>query len=104
MVTMERRARVVARTASIAMLVVSGCAAGAVREARVGALARYPDAAHIAVEAPAAGSPASDPLRAGLGAKLVTGAGHALGPVGLADYPGAPGQHLTLRLAVLTAK
>src|SRR5690242_17936537 len=81
-----------------ALVLTSGCAAGAVREARVGGLGRYPDAARIVVEKP---TPAAQPdLRGG----VATGAGRALGAVGLADYPGAPGEHLTLRFTVLNAK
>ncbi len=87
---------------SAAAFVISGCAVGSVRQVHVGGLARYPEAAAVAVEA------SDSPVVAGnvgVGAEVSAGAQRALATVGLAasDANGASRGHLTLRLAVIEA-
>lgn len=84
---------------SVSVSVVAGCAVGSIRQARVGGLARYPEAAAIAVE-PRPGT-ASD---ASIGARIAGGALGSFATAGLAtvDVSGAA-NHLTLRFEVIEA-
>jgi hypothetical protein len=87
----------VARVAGV--LLLTSCAAGSVRQARVGGLGRYPEAGSIAV----AGADTSVPL----GAAAAAGARRAFEAAGMAAPElgdAGAGVHLTLRLAVLAAE
>jgi hypothetical protein len=99
---MRRVARSLALTAA-ALFVVGGCAVGSVRQAKVGGLARYPEAGAIAV-ATAEANPGAVPDTS-VGGRVAAGALGALATAGLAtvDVTGHAGEHLTLRFDVLEA-
>ena len=94
---------VVPRLTAAALFVVAGCAVGSVRQARVGGLARYPEAGTIAV-ATAQPNPAAVPDTS-VGGRVAAGALGALATAGLAtvDVTGHAGDHLTLRFDVIEA-
>jgi len=81
---------------------LAGCAVGSVRQAKVGGLARYPEAGTIAV-APGQANPGAA-TDARVGAQVSAGALGALATAGLAtvDVTGA-GDHLTLHFDVIEA-
>ena len=91
----QRSARGARTLGALATMLAAGCATGAVREARVGPLGRYPEARGIVVE-PA--RPPSSPLDAGVLAGAQRSLDEKLGA------PAPDGAHLTLRMAVLTAE
>jgi hypothetical protein len=84
---------------AMAVLVAgAGCAAGAVREARVAPLGAYPGARGIVVEA-------ANPAAGALDAGAVEGARRSLDAAKLGAPPaGGDDAHLTLRLAVVAAQ